>query len=67
MSKKETKFSKGAKVKLKGRPGIHVVTWPMVVPTPCIVDWQFMVVDRVMYKFITDKETYYANEEDCKQ
>jgi hypothetical protein len=26
-----------------------------------------MVVDRVMYKFITDKETYYANEEDCKQ
>ena len=66
MPKLETKFARGHKVKIKGRSGVHTISYPMVIPTPRIVNSQFVLVDVNMYKFITDKETFYAYEEDCK-
>lgn len=60
------KYARGAKVKVKGRIGIHVVSYPMVIPVPSIVNGQFQLIENVMYKFITQKETYYAWEPDIK-
>ena len=66
MAKAPTKYQRGAKVKLRHRQGTHTVSYPMVIPIPSIIKEQFTLVDRVMYKFITAAETYYAWEEDIK-
>jgi hypothetical protein len=67
MAKKPTQFDRGHKVKIKGRKGLHTITWPMVIPVPAIVDGQFVLIDTAMYKFITEKETYYAYEKDVSK
>jgi hypothetical protein len=66
-SKQVTKFTRGDKVKVRGRKTLCTVTWPMVVPVPTIVNNQFTLVETVMYKFITDKETFYAYEKDISK
>jgi hypothetical protein len=61
------KFTRGDKVKVRGRKTLCTITWPMVVPVPTIVNNQFTLVETVMYKFITDKETFYAYEKDISK
>jgi hypothetical protein len=60
-----SKFKTGDKVCIKGMKGTHVVTWPMMVAVPTIVDNGFELVETPMYKFITKERTFYAYETDC--
>ncbi len=64
MAKAETKFATNQLVKIKGRPEAAKVTWPMVVPIPTIVNGEFILSNRVMYKFINERTTFYAWEDD---
>ncbi len=62
----KTRFSEGDKVRIKGKDGVHVVTRPMMIPVPSVVNHQFAMVDTEIYKFITKTETYYAYGSDLK-
>jgi hypothetical protein len=64
----KNKFSKGNVVKVKGKSGTHVISWPMLVPVPTIIDGQFMMETQAMYKFNAGKnDTFYAYEKDCSE
>ncbi len=64
---KKTTFVSGDRVKVKGKPGAYAVTYAMTIPVPAIANHQFVLVDTEMYKFITDKETFYAYAKDLKK
>lgn len=66
MAKYETKFAPNQLVKIKGRAAPAKVSHVVVIPVPTIVDHNFVLIDRIMYKFINGKETLYAWEEDIK-
>jgi hypothetical protein len=66
MAKSETKFAPNQIVKVKGRAALAKITYPMTIPVPTITDNQFVMIDRIMYKFINGKETFYAWEEDLR-
>ena len=68
MAEVKNKFGRGDKLKVKGRSGTHVVSWPMLVPVATIEGGQFLMVTTPIYKFNADtKDTFYAYEKDCKK
>ena len=66
MAEVKNKFGRGDKLRVKGRSGTHVVSWPMLVPVATIEGGQFLMVTTPIYKFNADtKDVFYAYEKDC--
>jgi hypothetical protein len=66
MAKSEARFKSNQLVKIKGRAAPSKVSYSMAIPIPTITDGQFVLIERTMYKFIKNNETFYAWEEDVR-
>jgi hypothetical protein len=64
MPKPASKFVQNQLVTIKGRKATARVHWPVVMQCPTIINGAFSLEERMMYKFIEGKETFYAWEED---
>ena len=65
MSKSIAKYDRGSRVKVKGRSGIQIIDWPLILNIPVIEDGEYKHIERAAYKFNALKpDTFYAWETD---
>jgi hypothetical protein len=64
MAKAITKYTTNQLVQVKGRKAPARISWPVAIRVPTIINGDFVMQQRIMYKFVEGSYAFYAWEDD---